>query len=228
MLMRERAALLGRIGKREAALAVLACDLGDLRAAEAYASALVGDTVPGSKASPYTALLKVLLNRAAEEETSSGSASSASPSLAAAAASPPSQVATGSGSALATCLELLARHGEHVDALSILPHLPGSVPLHRVPASVLAAAVCRASDLRRRASVVRALRKAEWVGAQTSLADASSRRPVYVEGAEPCAVCGRRIGASAFAVEPGGALSHYACHLRARDESGARTTAAGS
>ena len=35
MLMRERAALLGRIGKREAALAVLACDLGDLRAAEA-------------------------------------------------------------------------------------------------------------------------------------------------------------------------------------------------
>ena len=193
MLLRERAALLGRIGQREAALAALACELGDLRAAEAYAGALVSDA-PATANSPYTALLKVLLRRAAAEEEEGGG-----------------------GTALTTCLELLARHGEHVDAQSILPHLPSGVSLSRVPASVLSAAVCRAGDMRRRASVVRALRRAEWVGVQSALADATSRRPVYVDGSETCTVCGRRIGASAFAVEPQTSkLRHYACHVKSK------------
>ena len=104
-----------------------------------------------------------------------------------------------------------------MDAQSILPHLPSGVSLSRVPASGLSAAVCRAGDMRRRASVIRALRRAEWVGVQSALADATSRRPVYVDGSETCTVCGRRIGASAFAVEPQTSkLRHYACHVKSK------------
>jgi len=178
-LFEERAILLSRIGQHEQALKVYVYKLRNYRMAEEYCNRIFRND-PEQGRPMYLTLLCVYLQPGAGE--------------------PP---------LLAPALDLLSRHGAHIDAsqvLSMLPpttHMDGLFPFFEKY-------MREANKSRNMNLIVKNLLQAEQWQVQEQLLYYRSRGVKITED-RMCSQCNKRIGNSVFAVFPNGVVVHYVC-----------------
>jgi hypothetical protein len=238
LLLEERAVLLSRINQHSAALSIYAHNLRDPLQAEAYAeehynramhaqrqqqagalstSADENATNTTSSASViadgkdmYLYLLRVYLNPpndslelrsvlAASTAGGTGSQSLASPAVGAPALP-----------MLDAAMKLLSKCSTRIPPVAALESLPASTPLQSLW-PYFSSLLCGSVHDHRDRQITKQLRKAEYYAAKEDYLRAS-QGSIICEQTTTCSACNKKLGNSAFARYPNGAIVHYVCH----------------
>lgn len=127
------------------------------------------------------------------------------------------EVLDDAGEAAATSRLLNARC-ERLDPLAALSFVPAGERLGAIE-RFLAGALLMSSEAHRNLSITKNLCRSQNLTVRNRHMQLCKTR-VAVSPESVCAVCGRRVGTSAFTVSTDGSLAHFGCH---RDRAGARS-----
>ncbi|KAF8975925.1 Vam6/Vps39-like protein [Entomortierella lignicola] len=110
---------------------------------------------------------------------------------------------------LEPALDILTRHGTHIDPASILGLLPASTRIDQLY-KFFEKSIRESNKTKHMDMIVKNLLKAEQLQTQEQLNFYRSRRVKITED-RMCPKCNKRIGNSVFAVFPDGVVVHYSC-----------------
>ncbi|XP_065845324.1 vam6/Vps39-like protein [Oscarella lobularis] len=191
----ERALLLGKLGRHEAALRIYALELKDESKAEEYCRRKYRQ---GSASEDvYLALFRMYLGL----ENDDSSVSVGEPNIIAA-------------------LQVLTKHHQYIDTPKALAVLPKETELKKVR-SFLEKVIEQQAMQWRHGQVLKSLRHAELLQVHQQRMQIESSR-VLVTDEHLCSSCRKRLQTSAFARHPDGTIEHYWCYEKKLKDSTAK------
>ncbi|KAF8950680.1 Vam6/Vps39-like protein [Haplosporangium bisporale] len=110
---------------------------------------------------------------------------------------------------LEPALDILTRHGSHIDPQAVLSLLPASTRIDQL-FTFFEKSIRESNKAKHMDMIVKNLLKAERLQTQEQLTFYRSRRVKITED-RMCPKCNKRIGNSVFAVFPDGVVVHYSC-----------------